>query len=78
MQRNHLAWTKWVSRKPCAQQTIWQTAAGQFALNAMTGLVSAVLYFYTEKVGVAQPRRPMYCWRQKSWTRSPTLSWARS
>ena len=26
---------------------------GQFALNAMTGLVSAVLYFYTEKVGVA-------------------------
>ena len=24
---------------------------GQFALNAMTGLVSAVLYFYTEKVG---------------------------
>ena len=26
---------------------------GQFALNAMTGLVSAVLYFYTEKVGAA-------------------------
>ncbi len=26
---------------------------GQFALNTMTGLVSAVLYFYTEKVGVA-------------------------
>lgn len=26
---------------------------GQFALNAMTGLVSVVLYFYTEKVGVA-------------------------
>ena len=26
---------------------------GQFALNAMTGLVSAVMYFYTEKVGVA-------------------------
>ena len=26
---------------------------GQFALNAMTGLVSAVLYFYTEKVGEA-------------------------
>lgn len=26
---------------------------GQFALNAMSGLVSAVLYFYTEKVGVA-------------------------
>ena len=26
---------------------------GQFALNAMTGLVSAVLYFYTEKVGVS-------------------------
>lgn len=26
---------------------------GQFALNAMSGLVSAVLYFYTDKVGVA-------------------------
>ncbi len=26
---------------------------GRFALNAMSGLVSAVMYFYTEKVGVA-------------------------
>ena len=31
---------------------------GQFALNAMTGLVSAVLYFYTEKVGVAAATAP--------------------
>lgn len=26
---------------------------GQFALNTMTGLVSAIMYFYTEKVGIA-------------------------
>ena len=26
---------------------------GQFALNCMTGLVSAVMYFYTDKIGVA-------------------------
>ena len=26
---------------------------GQFALNTMTGLVSAVMYFYTDKIGVA-------------------------
>lgn len=26
---------------------------GQFALNAMSGLVSAVMYFYTDKIGVA-------------------------
>lgn len=45
---------------------------GQFALNAMTGLVSAVLYFYTEKVGVAPPRRQMCCWQPKSWTPLPT------
>ena len=44
---------------------------GQFALNAMTGLVSAVLYFYTEKVGVAAPRRQMCCWQPKSWTPLP-------
>ena len=42
---------------------------GQFALNAMTGLVSAVLYFYTEKVGVAAPRasaaRGSCVWRSR-------------
>ena len=26
---------------------------GQFALNTMTGLVSAIMYFYTDKIGVA-------------------------
>ena len=26
---------------------------GQFALNTMTGLVSAVMYFYTDKIGIA-------------------------
>ena len=49
---------------------------GQFALNAMTGLVSAVLYFYTEKhrkKSVLQPpRRQMCCWQPKSWTPLPT------
>lgn len=26
---------------------------GQFALNSMSGLISAIMYFYTDKAGVA-------------------------
>ena len=51
---------------------------GQFALNAMTGLVSAVLYFYTEIVGVAAATAANVLLAAKIVMRSPTLLWARS
>ena len=45
--------TNWASRKVMRMSDYLGDAAGQFSLNAISGLIGQLTYFYTDKVGVA-------------------------